>query len=199
MKSGAKPIHAPAADSHVVLQRERTLQRPRGMTHEEAAALARRAQSGDTEARRDLAEAHMAVVQCVASDFEEKGEARQDLRQELHLAMLEDVIPRFDPTRGVPFRSWAFNRLRHVATRETRRTWRSYRLWAQEGVDGVDSSVEAAPELPDHDRSDAIERLLKRALAENRLRQVEADAFRLRLSGARAARQRRSWVTHARP
>lgn len=86
------------------------------MKAEEAHALAVKAQAGDTEALWELVMGHHALAKRVALSFM-SYDVSVDLDDRIQLciqALAEDVVPGFDPDRGVAFTSWAQSRLRAV-------------------------------------------------------------------------------------
>ena len=91
--SGARELWTEAESSHAV-------------SGDEADALARRAQTGDTAAREELIQRLLPLVHSTARRYRTEGLEEADLLQEGIVGLLR-ALQRFDPERGVPFAAFA--------------------------------------------------------------------------------------------
>ena len=73
---------------------------------DEADALARRAQAGDSAAREELIRRLLPLVHSTARRYQTEGLEQADLLQEGIVGLLR-ALQRFDPERGVPFAAFA--------------------------------------------------------------------------------------------
>lgn len=73
---------------------------------DEADALARRAQAGDSAAREELIRRLLPLVHSTARRYQTEGLEEADLLQEGIVGLLR-ALQRFDPERGVPFAAYA--------------------------------------------------------------------------------------------
>lgn len=90
----------------------------------ELQALIEAAAAGDERAREAVLEAHLPLVRGLASRYAGRGEALEDLVQVGSIGLVLS-LQRFDPGRGVPFRSFAIPTI----VGEIRRHFRD-RAWA---------------------------------------------------------------------
>ena len=91
--SAARELWTEAESSHAV-------------SGDEADALARRAQTGDTAAREELIQRLLPLVHSTARRYRTEGLEEADLLQEGIVGLLR-ALQRFDPERGVPFAAFA--------------------------------------------------------------------------------------------
>jgi RNA polymerase sigma-B factor len=90
---------------------------------EQAESFRRYRRSGSLEDRNRLVVDHTALADALARRFAGRGEPDDDLRQVARLALVR-VVERYDPDRGVPFRSFAVPSIVGELKRHFRdRTW----------------------------------------------------------------------------
>src|SRR5690242_3150959 len=78
----------------------------KAVSGDEADALARRAQAGDSAAREELIRRLLPLVHSTARRYQTEGLEQADLLQEGIVGLLR-ALQRFDPERGVPFAAYA--------------------------------------------------------------------------------------------
>ncbi len=97
------------------------------LTADEEIALGRRIQSGDQDARRELAEANLRLVIKIARQFRFSSFSTSDLIQEGNLGLLE-AVDKFDPDKGCLFSTYACWWIRQAITRAIANKGRTIRL-----------------------------------------------------------------------
>ncbi len=152
-----------------------------------ARALALAAQGGDEAARNQLVEAHLPICNRMAAVWLQHAKRgglnsvrREDLFSDAYTYLLEHIINRFDPSRGVPFLSWVnvslaarlSDSLRGVTLHDSR--------YVATDLDDLTS----IPDEPDSDdlRSD-LYRLLSSACTDGVITLAALDILRLMGSG----------------
>jgi RNA polymerase sigma factor (sigma-70 family) len=104
-KALAEAAHRPSGDDVAALLR-RVDAAPQPRVDGELDALARRAQSGEPQAREELVERMLPLVNSIARGYRTTRLEHADLIQEGCVGVLR-ALRRFDPDRGVPFAAYA--------------------------------------------------------------------------------------------
>jgi RNA polymerase primary sigma factor len=86
------------------------------LSRKEEVKLARKAQNGDDEARKELIEHNLRLVVNVAKKYQGKGLEFQDIIQEGNLGLMK-AINKFDPDKGYKFSTYATWWIRQRITR----------------------------------------------------------------------------------
>jgi len=156
------------------------------VTNNEAVALCVKAQGGDTDAAQQLVAAHYELVRIIAWSW--ATTLRQspdgvieggDLVGDCVLFLYERIIPEFDASRGVYFRTRLRRQLRsHLLSRERRQRRNAHQLRYLDTEEPSMATDEGAGDL---------ERLVDAAEARGVINKLAAHTLRLRGQGLTAA------------
>lgn len=105
----------------------RQIARTRLLSAEQERELGLRIQEGDTDARRQLAEANLRLVVKIARQYRYTQFSLSDLVQEGNLGLLE-AVEKFDPGKGCRFSTYACWWIRQAITRAIANKGRTIRL-----------------------------------------------------------------------
>ncbi len=97
------------------------------LTTSEEIRLARRAQSGDREARRKIIVSNLRLVVSIAKKYLYYGLPLQDLIEEGNLGLMK-AVDRYDPERGCKFSTYATWWIRQAVTRSLSNYGRTVRI-----------------------------------------------------------------------